>query len=41
MPENEQSSRREQLRALIRVAKYHPKLMGAIIIGGVFAALLD
>jgi subfamily B ATP-binding cassette protein MsbA len=33
--------RREQLRALIRVAKYRPRLTAAIIIGGVFAALLE
>ncbi|MCU4718146.1 ABC transporter ATP-binding protein [Halapricum hydrolyticum] len=33
--------RREQLQALIRVAKYRPRLTAAIIIGGVFAALLE
>lgn len=33
--------RREQLRALIRVAKYRPRLTAAIIVGGVFAALLE
>ncbi len=33
--------RREQLRALVRVAKYRPKLVGAIIFGGVIAALLE
>jgi len=41
MPENEQISRRAQLRALLRVAKYRPKLTFAIIVGGIFAALLD
>lgn len=41
MPENEQISRRDQLRALLRVAKYRPKLTVAIIVGGVFAALLE
>ena len=34
-------SRREQLRALVRVAKYRPTLAVGIIIGGVFAALLE
>jgi len=33
--------RREQLRALFRVAKYRPKLTVAIIVGGIFAALLE
>ncbi len=41
METSEQISRRAQLRALVRVAKYRPKLTGAIIIGGVFAALLE
>ena len=41
METSEQISRREQLRALLRVAKYRPKLTVAIIIGGVVAALLD
>lgn len=34
-------SRRAQLRALIRVAKYKPVLAVAIVVGGVFAALLE
>lgn len=34
-------SRRAQLRALIRVAKYKPALTAGIIFGGVFAALLE
>jgi subfamily B ATP-binding cassette protein MsbA len=34
-------SRREQLRALVRVAKFRPKLTVGIIFGGVFAALLE
>lgn len=33
--------RREQFRALIRVGKYRPRLTVAIIIGGVFSALLE
>jgi subfamily B ATP-binding cassette protein MsbA len=33
--------RREQLQALLRVAKYKPALTAGIIIGGVFAALLE
>ena len=41
MEPSEQISRREQLRALLRVAKYRPKLTVAIIVGGIFAALLD
>ena len=41
MSEAEDISRREQLRALIRVAKYRPHLTAAIIVGGVFAALLE
>jgi len=41
MEPSEQIGRREQLRALLRVAKYRPKLTVAIIIGGIFAALLD
>ncbi len=41
MEANEQISRREQLCALYRVAKYRPKLTLAIILGGVFAALLE
>jgi len=41
METSEQISRREQLRALLRVAKYRPKLTVAIIVGGIFAALLE
>jgi len=41
MSESEEVGRREQLRALIRVAKYRPRLTAAIIVGGVFAALLE
>jgi len=41
MGETEDIGRREQLRALIRVAKYRPRLTAAIILGGVFAALLE
>ena len=33
--------RREQVRALVRVARYRPTLVMAIIVGGVFAALLE
>jgi len=41
MSESEDVGRREQLRALIRVARYRPRLTAAIIFGGVFAALLE
>ena len=41
MEDNSEIGRREQLLALLRVAKYRPRLTLAIIIGGVFAALLD
>ncbi|GAA1069180.1 ABC transporter ATP-binding protein [Streptomyces sanglieri] len=41
MTDGETISRREQLRALVRVAQYRPKLVVAIIFGGVFAALLE
>ncbi len=41
MAEHEQISRRDQLDALIRVGRYRPKLTVAIIIGGIFAALLE
>ncbi|MDL0132497.1 ABC transporter ATP-binding protein [Halobacterium salinarum] len=34
-------SRREQLGALVRVARYRPRLTAGIILGGVFAALLE
>jgi len=33
--------RREQFRALVRVARYRPRLVVAIILGGVVAALLE
>lgn len=39
--DHEKISRREQARALVRVAKYRPRLTVAIIAGGVFAALLE
>ncbi|OVE83133.1 ABC transporter ATP-binding protein [Natronolimnobius baerhuensis] len=41
MTDGETVNRREQLRALIRVAQYRPKLVIAIIFGGVFTALLE
>lgn len=41
MSDAENISRREQLRALTRVVKYRPRLIIAIIAGGVFAALLE
>lgn len=41
MNEAEDVGRRQQLRALIRVARYKPALTVAIIVGGVFAALLE
>ncbi|WP_336001788.1 ABC transporter ATP-binding protein [Halorientalis halophila] len=41
MSETEEIGRRQQLRALIRVARYRPVLTVAIIVGGVFAALLE
>jgi len=41
MCETEEIGRRQQLSALIRVAKYRPVLTVAIIVGGVFAALLE
>lgn len=34
-------TRREQLRALIRVAKFKPVYFGGVVAGGVFAALLE
>lgn len=37
----EDISRLEQLHALVRVAKYRPRLTAGIIAGGVFAALLE
>ena len=41
MSEADAISRREQLWALIRVAKFKPLLTVGIIVGGVFAALLE
>ena len=41
MTETEGINRREQLNALIRVAKFRPLLTIGIVIGGVFAALLE
>lgn len=41
MDETKEISRRQQLRALIRVSKYRPLFTVAIIVGGVFAALLE
>jgi len=41
MREGEEISRRKQLRALTRVASYRPGFTGAIIVGGVVAALLE
>jgi len=34
-------SRRDQFRALVRVAKYRPAFTAAIVVGGVFAAMLE
>jgi len=41
MSEAEGISRREQLRALVRVAQFRPLFTAGIVIGGVFAALLE
>ncbi|GAB3691590.1 ABC transporter ATP-binding protein [Salinarchaeum chitinilyticum] len=41
MSEADGISRREQFQALVRVAKFRPRLTVAIIVGGVFAALLE
>ncbi len=41
MTAKEQPGRRQQLQALLRVARYRPKLTIGIIIGGIFAALLE
>lgn len=41
MSEADGISRREQFQALVRVAKFRPRLTIAIIVGGVFAALLE
>jgi len=39
--DSEEISRREQLRALARVARYRPVFTAAIIGAGVFAAALE
>lgn len=39
--DSEAISRREQVRALLRVANYRPVLTVGVILGGVFAALLE
>jgi len=39
--DSEAISRREQLRALVRVARYRPAFTAAIIGAGVFAAALE
>ncbi|WP_254840501.1 ABC transporter ATP-binding protein [Natronomonas marina] len=41
MSDGEDVSRREQFRALVRVARYRPTLTAGIVAGGVFAALLE
>jgi len=41
MSEDDEVSRREQFDALLRVAGYRPRLTAAIIVGGVFAAMLE
>ena len=41
MSDAEDISRREQLRALVRVARYRPAFTAAIIGAGVFAAALE
>lgn len=41
MSEATNTGRKQQLRALIRVVKYRPLLAAAIVIGGIFAALLE
>ncbi|SDG38229.1 ABC transporter ATP-binding protein [Halorientalis regularis] len=41
MSEAEDIGRRQKLRGLLRVAKFRPVLTVAIIVGGVFAALLE
>jgi subfamily B ATP-binding cassette protein MsbA len=41
MTESADASRREQLRAVIRVAKYRPVFTAAIVAAGVFAAALE
>jgi len=41
MDEDVEISRRKQFEALVRVARFRPLLTAAIIIGGVFAALLE
>jgi subfamily B ATP-binding cassette protein MsbA len=39
--EEAEIGRRQQLQALVRVARYRPRLTAAIIVGGVFAAVLE
>ena len=41
MTAQEPLNRRQQFQALLRVARYRPKLTIGIIIGGIFAALLE
>ncbi|WP_136718008.1 ABC transporter ATP-binding protein [Halorientalis salina] len=41
MSEAEEIGRRQQLHALLRVARYRPVFTIAIIVGGIFAALLE
>jgi len=41
MSETREITRREQLRALVRVAKFKPVYFAAVVGGGVFAALLE
>ena len=41
MSETGDIGRREQLRALVQVARYRPRLTAAIVLGGIFAALLE
>ncbi|MGB9931503.1 ABC transporter ATP-binding protein [Haloarcula amylolytica] len=41
MSDTEDIGRRKQLRALLRTARYRPRLTALIIVGGIFAALLE
>jgi subfamily B ATP-binding cassette protein MsbA len=41
MEEDGEMTRREQLRALIEVVKFKPVYFAAVVVGGVFAALLE
>ena len=41
MSDTPEVSRRDQLRSLVRVAKFRPKLAAGIVVGGVLAALLE